>query len=185
MGRAGTIASNLADDLGRCIVRIASDPIAVAVLFVSIYMIYTNEYTPDKSFMVTVINKLRENDKLAFIGDWINSNKFQFLGLVAFAPTLLALPAPRRPIFACIAMVWIYCVPEGTPLEYAAQSILLLLFLCAHHASSKIVMIILLIVIYGLGYIKIPGFDPVTLTRSRSANATPGRTTINRPPGTV
>jgi hypothetical protein len=156
----GTITESLISDIGRCVNRIASDPLSVLLVFLSAFLIYSDHYTPDDSLVHKLVEKIRETEKVAFIGDWIEQNKNRFLGIAAFVPALTSSPQRTRPVLAMVAFLWVYCVPEGSSFEYVAQSLLLMLFMCAHNVSTKLAVITTFGIVYSLGYINIPGLFP-------------------------
>jgi hypothetical protein len=181
----GSSLGSLIDDLQKCFTRLVSDPLYLAILVCCAALIYSHVYTPDDSLVKSLVKKIGEKEKLKFLADWIDKNIDKFLGMLAFIPSIASAPANKRAFLAAMAFVWVYSIPEGTPMEYVAQSALLYVFMCTNKASTRLVVFGTAVALYFSGYVHIPGF-PV----QRGANVTAKSSSIPpsqdraRPPAT-
>jgi len=167
MVKSTSFVGVIASDIASCVVKLVADPVAVLFLFASGFLIYSHLYL-ESGLIKSLVALLLANNATKVIGTWVNSNIDKFLGLSAFIPAILVTSPSRRVIFGVIAMIWVFVVPEGTPLVFVAQAIILLVFMCAKFPQTRVFLVLLILAVYVLGWFHIPGLPKPASRPTRS-----------------
>lgn len=84
---------------------------------------------------------------------YFTTNYVKFLGYVIFTVAIVDIPYAYRLASAAAALLWVYVIPEASPVEYVIQAALLHSFFRVRLEGSRFLLVVAGIVAYFSGFI--------------------------------
>lgn len=121
--------------------RFSSDPIALAVLALSAFLVYSHVSFPGESYVIQAADKLTATAYGKQIGPWIKTNEKKVFGFMILLPAAFAAPPSNRGVLIVAIAAWAMFIPEHTVWMFVAQAACLALFFSPDMRQYKIYIV--------------------------------------------
>lgn len=126
-------------------------------LLLSLALIYTysadavlHGKDPAKStnYFNQILLDIVRNPNTATLGAWIIKNVPFIFGMIAFIPTILAMPKDKRTSVLVMLTIYFFVMPMRTPYEYSVEATLLYLFMGTTNLTYRMTTIVIGALLY-------------------------------------
>lgn len=124
------------------------NPVVLITLLAAVALVVTH----NTAFSDGVVGKWIANNPTNAAAIWIEANKNKFLGLVIFAPSVIASPDAVRVMLTIASLLWVMIIPEAEAFQYLIQSAALFLYFKTRKSNTRLVIIGFVIAMYYAGY---------------------------------